>query len=96
LKIKEAKNARKGINIEALVISIESPRNVNLKDGGVGQVAAAVIDDGSDTIPLTLWNEDIKKVKVGSRLVINNGYTTEFKGKVQLNIGKYGKLEVKA
>jgi replication factor A1 len=31
---------------------------------------------------------------VGDKIKIENGYITSFKGELQLNIGKYGKLTV--
>jgi ssDNA-binding replication factor A large subunit len=31
---------------------------------------------------------------VNDRIRIENGYVTSFKGEVQLNVGKYGKLTV--
>jgi len=33
-------------------------------------------------------------VNVGDKIKIENGYVTSFKGEIQLNIGKFGKLTV--
>ena len=95
MKISEAKNTLKGINLEAVVTKKGDARNVNLKAGGVARVAEVIIDDDSGSMTLSLWNEEIDKVKVGSKITIENGYTNQFKGNVKLNIGKYGKLTVK-
>ena len=46
------------------------------------------------TIKLTLWNEQIDQVKVDDVVKIENGYVTSFRGEIQLNAGKYGKLSV--
>jgi replication factor A1 len=43
---------------------------------------------------LTLWNQDIEKVKQGDTVRITNGYVNEFQGEKQLTTGKFGKLEV--
>jgi len=57
-------------------------------------VADAVVGDESGKIKLTLWNEQIALVNVNDKIRIENGYVTSFKGEVQLNVGKYGKLAV--
>jgi replication factor A1 len=59
------------------------------------RVSTAMITDETGTIKLTLWNEQIGQVNVGDVIKIDNGYVTSFKGEIQLNIGKYGKMTVK-
>jgi OB-fold nucleic acid binding domain. len=53
-----------------------------------------VIADETGTVKLTLWNEQIDKVNVNDTVKVENGYVTSFKGEIQLNVGKYGKLTV--
>ena len=43
---------------------------------------------------LTLWNEQIEKVKIGNKIAITNGYVGEWQGEKQLTTGKFGTLEV--
>jgi replication factor A1 len=57
-------------------------------------VASAVIADETGTVKLTLWNEQIDQVNVGNTVKIENGYVSSFRGEIQLNIGKFGKLTV--
>ena len=57
-------------------------------------VADAIVQDETGTIKLTLWNEQIDMVNLGDNIKIENGYVTSFKGEIQLNVGKYGKLTV--
>jgi len=45
-------------------------------------------------IKLTLWNKQIDQVSVNDTVQIENGYVTSFRGEIQLNVGKYGKLTV--
>jgi replication factor A1 len=80
--------------IEGVVDSIGEPRTVNLKTGGQAQVADAVLKDDTGQIKLTLWDAQIKMVKPGSKIRIENGYISTFRGENSLNIGKYGKLQV--
>ena len=80
--------------IEGVIDTISEPRTVNLRTGGQAQVADAVLKDDTGQIKLTLWDAQIKMVKPGSKVKIENGYVTSFKGENSLNVGKYGKLNV--
>ena len=80
--------------IEGTIESISEPRTVNLKAGGQAQVADAILKDETGQIKLTLWDAQIKMVKAGSKVTVENGYINSFKGENSLNVGKYGKLNV--
>ncbi|MDE1826663.1 hypothetical protein DYY67_0987 [Candidatus Nitrosotalea sp. TS] len=80
--------------VEGVIGSISEPRTVNLKTGGQAQVADAMLKDDTGEIKLTLWDAQIKMVKQGSKIRIENGYISTFRGENSLNVGKYGKLEV--
>jgi len=80
--------------IEGVIDSIGEPRTVNLRTGGQAQVADAVLKDDTGQIKLTLWDAQIKMVKPGSKVKIENGYISSFRGENSLNVGKYGKLSV--
>ncbi|MGB9003293.1 MAG: DNA-binding protein [Nitrosotalea sp.] len=80
--------------VEGVISSIGEPRTVNLKMGGQAQVADAMLKDDTGEIKLTLWDAQIKMVKQGSKIRIENGYISTFRGENSLNVGKYGKLEV--
>jgi replication factor A1 len=43
---------------------------------------------------LTLWGDDIPKVKPGATIEILNGFTNTFKGQVSLTKGKFGQLNI--
>ncbi|HXX06347.1 MAG TPA: DNA-binding protein [Candidatus Bathyarchaeia archaeon] len=80
--------------VEGVIDSISEPRTVNLKTGGQAQVADAILKDGTGQIKLSLWDAQIKMVKQGSKIRVENGYISTFRGENALNVGKYGKLEV--
>jgi len=91
--IKDLK-ARQG-NVDIVVeITDISPVKEFEKFGKSGQVANAIAKDETGEIKLTLWNDDIDKVKVGDKVKITNGYVGEWQGEKQLSTGKFGKLEV--
>jgi replication factor A1 len=85
----------KRVDVEAQVTEKGNPREVmsRFKDETY-TVADAVVADETGSIKLTLWNEQIDQVNVNDKIKIENGYVTSFKGEIQLNAGKYGKLTV--
>jgi len=95
LKIKDLRDGMKRVEVEAKVIDKEATREVlsRYKDV-VHRVANAQISDGTGTIKLTLWNDQIEQVKVDDNIKVENGYITTFRGEMQLNVGRYGKLSV--
>jgi len=95
LKIKDLRNGMKRVSIEAKVVEKTDPREVTsrFKDETY-MVATATITDETGSIKLTLWNEQIDQVNIDDSIKVENGYVTSFKGEIQLNIGRYGKLTV--
>jgi replication factor A1 len=85
----------KRVDVEAKVVEKGDPREVmsRYKDETY-KVADAVVADDTGSIKLTLWNEQIDQVNVNDTIKVENGYVTSFKGEIQLNVGKYGKLTV--
>jgi replication factor A1 len=95
VKIGELQTGMKRVEVEAEVVDKGNPRQVQSRFGNeTFNVADAMVQDDSGVIKLTLWNEQIDQVKVGDKIKIENGYITSFKGEIQLNIGKYGKLTI--
>jgi replication factor A1 len=79
------------VDVSGKIINIDGPRDVQTKFGP-GQVATATLQDESGTVKVTLWNENISKVSLNDTVQIENGYVDSFRGELQLNVGRYGKL----
>jgi len=92
-KISELQVGQGKVSVAATVKEMGEVRNIN-KFGREIRVANATIADESGEIKLTLWNDDIDKVKPGSKVKITNGYVNEFNGEKQLTAGKFGSMEV--
>lgn len=91
--IKDLNDGMKRVSVEAKVVEKGDPREVKSKyKDETYRIVDAVVADESGSIKLTLWNEQIEQVNVGDNIKIENGYVTSFKGEVQLNVGKFGKL----
>ena len=93
MQIKDLKPKQGNVDIIVDVIDVESPREFQ-KFGKPGRVANAIAKDETGDIKLTLWNEDIDKVKSGDKVQLTNGYVNEWQGEMQLTTGRMGKLEI--
>jgi replication factor A1 len=95
MKIDELRNGMKEVNVEATVLEKSATREVMSRyKNETYRVATALVGDDSGKIKLTLWNDQIEQVNENDNVKIENGYITSFRGEIQLNIGKYGKLTV--
>lgn len=95
MNIKDLRNGMKRVDVEAQVTEKGNPREVTSRyKDETYTVADAMVADETGSIKLTLWNEQIDQVNVNDKIKIENGYVTSFKGEIQLNVGKYGKLTV--
>jgi replication factor A1 len=95
MAIKDLQVKQGNVDLVAEVVEIGEVREFS-KFGKPGRVANAKIKDETGEIALTLWNDDIDKVKVGDTVKITNGYVNEWQGTPQLTSGRSGKLEVVA
>jgi len=93
MKISEIQARQGRIEVEGKITDLGEIREYN-KNGGTLRVCDAKFEDDSGEIKLTLWNDEIDKVKVGDKVKISNGYCGEYQGEKQLSAGKFGKLEV--
>jgi replication factor A1 len=93
MQVKDLKPRQGNVDIVLDVIDIGATREFE-KFGKPGKVATAIAKDETGDIKLTLWNEDIDKVKAGDRVHLTNGYVSEWQGEMQLTTGRLGKLEV--
>ncbi|HDM05842.1 MAG TPA: DNA-binding protein [Candidatus Aenigmarchaeota archaeon] len=93
MKINELRIGMSGIELTAEVIEISEPRRVRTKFGYQTRVARAMIKDDSGEIPLTLWGNQIDEINVGDKIKITDGYVREFRGELQLNVPRKGKIE---
>ena len=71
----------------------EARETVSRQDGTTHRVLDALVGDESGAIYMTLWDDNIDKVKEGDTVNVKNGYVRPFKGSMRLNIGRYGTLE---
>ena len=99
-EIKDLVSGMKKVNIQAFILEKGTRRTVRVAmqvrdaevcDFQIGQTKIA--SDGNTTM-LVLWDSDIDKFRLGDQVNIENGFTTTFKGNLQLNVGKFGKISL--
>ena len=93
MKISELSSGAGNVSLEAEVTKVGEIREIN-KYGRQLKVANVTIKDESGEIDLVLWNENIDRVKEGDKISIENGYVSEYKGTIQLTLGKFGKMNI--
>ena len=93
MKISDIQRGMSGIAIEAKVIDISEPRDVQTRYGKKN-VADATLEDDSGQISLTLWEEKISSISVGDVIKITGAFVTSFRDKLQLNIPRNGNIEI--
>ncbi len=94
VKISELKDNMRRVDVEGEIADISESRSVNLRVGGQAKVADATLKDEETSIKLTLWDDQIDQVHVGSKVKVENGYTNSFRVEIRLNVGRYGKLQL--
>ena len=93
MKVKDLQVRKSVDSIELEIVSVDEPRTWS-NPRGSGRVTTAVGKDDTGEVKLTLWNDDVDKVKKGDKVRIENGWVGEFQGEKQLSTGRYGKLTV--
>jgi replication factor A1 len=93
MKISDLKAGMRRVDLKVKIIEVGEPREVDTKFGH-NRVATATVEDETGKTKLSLWGEDIEKVSPDDVVEIKNGYITEFRGELQLNVGQYGKMNV--
>jgi len=96
VKVKDLTPGSKWFTITVKVLRVGDERKVfSRRDGEEHKVAEALVGDETGTVLLSLWDEDIERVKekIGASVTITNGYVSTFRGSIRLSLGRFGKLE---
>jgi len=92
ITIKEAKANLKGA-IKATVVKV-GDLNAGSKNGKDWTNRKFTLDDGSEIIDITCWNDDTKKFQLGVTYQIVNAWWKEYQGKPQLDLGRYAQVTI--
>jgi len=82
-----------GVDIRLRVLSRSNPRTVITNDGQEHIVADATVGDRTGSVKLSLWDTQINEILAGDIIDLRNAYVNSFRGRLRLNIGKFGTIE---
>lgn len=85
--------------IVGTVVNLHPLKTFNKKNGGEGRVLNVDVADDTGTCRVVLWDNDVElinaqNIQKGTRIKIINGYTKNGYHGVELNVGKWGVVEV--
>ncbi len=92
-KISDLRPGEDGVVVKGRVLEVGEPRDVETRSG-LRTLSEAVIGDETGRVKLTLWGDHAGSLSVGQVIEVQNGFTTAFRGKVQLNVGQRGAIKV--
>ena len=93
MQVKDLEVRKAVDNIELEVVDMDEPRDWSNARGS-GRVVNVKVKDDTGEVNMTLWNQDVDKVKKGDKIVVENGWCGEYQGEKQLSTGRFGKLTV--
>ncbi|MBI5393137.1 hypothetical protein HZA96_04670 [Candidatus Woesearchaeota archaeon] len=93
MQIKDLQPKQGKVDITVDVVEKAAPREFQ-KFGNPGKLCNIKIKDETGQTTMTLWNDQVEKVKIGDKIKITNGYVNEWQGELQLSTGKFGQLEI--
>jgi len=91
MKVNELKDRIPVEEITLKIVSKDEPREVR---GGSLKVCNCTGEDDTGKIAITLWNDDIEKVKEGDTIKITKGWCASYQDQLQISSGKFGTIEV--
>lgn len=92
MKVKDLQDRVAIDEITLKITAKEEPRDV--RGGSLKVCNFTGEDEDGDKVSITLWNDDITKVKEGDKVKITGGWASVFNNTMQVSTGRNGNLEV--
>ena len=97
LKLNEIEADKNVSEVVVRVVSINPARMIQTRDGRKTQLTEVLVADGTGRVILSLWGfGEGAKISAGKVIKITDGWAKEWKGKIQLSLGRSGRIEVVA
>jgi len=87
VSVLELRPGMENVTVRVKVLSVGKPRVIETKKG-TRTINNAIIGDNTGRVEAVLWGEKTTSLREGDIVEISGAWITEFKGRVQLNIGK--------
>ena len=93
MTISELKAGMTDVDLEAELTKKGEEREVITKYGKHLRVSNSEVSDETGSIALSLWGDAIEAVDMGDKVRISKAMVNEYKGKLQLALGKFGTIK---
>lgn len=94
MKVESLKPNFRNVDLIVKVVSIGSSKVLfSQRDRRQHTLTEVFVGDETGSVLMTLWDDQIRKIKVGEVIEIRNGYTTLYRGSLRLNAGRNGIME---
>jgi replication factor A1 len=87
INIIDLKPGMENVSVRVRVISVTPPKTIETKKG-TRTISNAIVGDATGRVEAVLWGERVTALHENDVVEIRGAWVTEYKGKVQLNIGK--------
>jgi len=97
VKIVDLKSDMMDVDVVARVVAVGSVRAFTRASGQAGKVVDLLLKDSTGMVYLVIWDEQTKYVAIlspGDVVRVKNAYVRDRMGRIQVNLGKRGTLEV--
>lgn len=93
MTIAELKAGMNNITLTAKVSSVADPRQIQTKFGSMTTMTEIHLQDDSGSIRLPLWGQQSEGIEEGQTVQLEGAFTKEFKGNIELGLGRSGKIK---
>ena len=88
-------------SVTGMITSIGEVKTFQRKKGSNGRLVKLILTDETGSTPLILWNDDVSLIEnntitINMGVTIINGYTKKGYNGIEVNVGKWSKIERKA
>ena len=90
-KILDLKEGEDNVKVRVRVLDASDPKVIQTRKGPK-TISEAIVGDETGRIKLTLWGKHAGTLKKGDAVEISGAWTTQYRGKVQINVGYKGEI----
>ena len=94
MKVNELRPGLNNVDISGVITGLSEPRQIMTKFGNQTTLTTCQLKDETGEVQLTMWGMQSDGIEEGKKVEIVNGFTKEFRGDMQLGIGKGGSIKV--
>lgn len=95
IKVNQITNDLKNVNTTVKILQKTNERTVTVKrDNSQHRICTFLAGDDTGSVNLNIWDDDIDRLKVNDQVEIKNGYVSEFRNTLYLNVGRFGTIDI--